>query len=132
MSGPDRVSVPGQGQALDYLGGKPVSELIGADCTIEWSGVDGAVKGTIKKQTDFAAFSAKQKTGHFFPVELSEKYEGAPVTVDNGDGKPKTETDRHWTIRVENIKGTRVTFSAAGETIATLDFSGATLEGADG
>ncbi len=132
MSGPDRVSVPGQGQALDYLGGKLVSELIGPDCAVEWNGVDGKVTGTIKKVTDFTAFSAKEKDGHFFPIDLAEAYEGLPITVDNGNGKPKTEKDRHWTLRVENIKGDRVTFSTGGETIATLDLSGATLEGADG
>ena len=84
MTGADRVSVPAQGQLLD-LGGKKVEDLIGPETTIQWSGTDGTVTGSIKKLDTFPEWGAPDG-GHFFPAELDEQYEGMEITGENCGG----------------------------------------------
>ncbi len=120
--------MPTQDQTLSYLGDRPVSDLVGEDFAIEWAGTAGRVTGAIHNMTDFTAFDPSTPTGHFFPITLDEQYEDEEITVDNGDGHPKTETDRNWTFRCENVVGNTITISTKDKTIVTLDISGANQE----
>lgn len=130
MTGADRVKVTPQGQPLTGYGVGSTytsTDLIGATAAIEWTGTEGRVTGEIKNiaepWTDFNA--AGDNTGHFFPIELDQKYEGEKITVIGK--RQKTVQDRYWVLRVENAKSNKFTFKKGDETLFTLDFSGAEL-----
>lgn len=134
MTGADRVKVTPQGQSLTTYGvgsDKSVSDLIDAGVSIKWDGTTGKVQGTIKniKEAWTGYSSTGDNTGHFFPVELDEKYKDDKITVIGA--KQRSAKDRFWVLRVENAKdgakGT-FTFKKASEELFTLDFSEATLE----
>lgn len=103
------------------------TNLIGENAAIAWSGTDGKVTGDIKNiaepWTDFSADG--DNTGHFFPIELDQKYEGKKITVIGK--RQKTVQDRFWVLRVENAKSNKFTFKQGDDVLFTLDFSGATL-----
>ena len=128
MTGADRVSVPAQGQLLD-LGGKKVEDLIGPETTIQWSGTDGTVVGTIKKLETWPEWGAPDG-GHFFPLELDEQYEGMEITLKGVSTPEKTAEDRMWVLQVDEAKkqGKKFTFEAEGEPIFNLDLSKAELQ----
>lgn len=67
----------------------------------------------------------EDQTGHFFPVQLDEKYRDQPITV-AGNEKEKTETDLMWVLKVDNSKN--FTFKQGEDTIVTLDLTGASLK----
>lgn len=119
-----------QSQSLnDYGVGetKTVSDLIGENVTIQWTGTNGKVMGDIKKIDDpWTDFSLSDNTGHFFPVELDEQYEGERITAIGA--RQKTVTDRKWVLRVENAKSNKFTFKKGSDTLFVLDFSEATLK----
>ncbi len=68
-------------------------------------------------------FDSANNTGHFFPIELAEKYQGEAITVTGA--KTKTAEDRYWVLRVENSKNNTFEFTAGGEKLFNLDFGGA-------
>ena len=87
----------------------------------------GNVTGTLHNVTEWKEFSnvKAEQSGHYFPVQLSDEYEGEEITV-TGKGTKKA-TDRNWILLVKD-KTTKFTFATKDKTIFTLDFSGATLE----
>lgn len=127
MTGADRVSIPAQGQSLD-LGEKHVSDLIGPETRIQWSGTDGTVVGPIKKLDEWPEWGAPDG-GHFFPVELDSQYEGMNITMEGVTVPEKSAVDLKWVLKVDEAHAQRkkFTFKAEGEEIFTLDFSQAEL-----
>lgn len=126
MTGRDRVSVPPTGHAFSDLGGKTVGSLIGGTAKITWDGLNGAVTGEIKKVEswqDFNPNNPEEQSGHYFPVKLAEQYTGEEITVQGA--AEKKATDLWWVLRVDVTK--KFTFKAQGETLFTLDFSGAEM-----
>lgn len=100
-----------------------MSELISDNVTVDWAGTSGKVKGdikTIQNWTDFDS-NTDNNTGHFFPIELDEQYEGKKITVIGS--KQKTAQDRYWVTRIENSKNGKFTFKDGSDVIADLDFS---------
>lgn len=126
MTGADRIQVVAQGQSLDNLS-KKASDLIDEDVKISWTGTAGKVTGGIKEVKNWTEFSSvvEDQTGHFFPVQLDEKYRDQPITV-AGNEKEKTETDLMWVLKVDNSKN--FTFKQGEDTIVTLDLTGASLK----
>ncbi len=106
------------------MGDKTVSSLISADTSISWTGINGKVTGTLKNITDhWTEFDSdnSNNTGHFFPIELDEQYEGEDITV---IGKSqKTVQDRMWVLRAENSNKNKFEFKHNGEAIVNLDLS---------
>lgn len=118
-----------QSQTLTELGDKEVSELVDANVAINWNGLTGSVVGTIKAVIDWVEFNGvdtEEQDGHFFPLQLDERYDGKTITVIGQ--KTKSAVDTEWVLRVENALDNKFTFQADGETIFVLDFSKATLE----
>lgn len=125
MTGPDAIKVPSQAQSL---GGKNVSNLIGPDVSIKWSGVNGLVSGTIKYIGDYSElYGESEKSGNFFPTLLTAK--GRELKTTNGT-KIKTQTFPDDGLLVSRIaqKSDKLTIDVDGKIIAILDFSGATFE----
>lgn len=114
-----------QSQSLGNLG-KNVSDLIGADVKISWTGIAGKVSGTVKKVEGWSEFSTvtEDQTGHFFPVKLDSQYQGKPITLIGNE--TKTETDTEWVIKVDKAKN--FTFKQGEDTIVTLDLTGASMQ----
>lgn len=114
------------------MGGKAVSELIDANVSIAWDGINGKVTGKIKQVEGWAAFSSveDEQSGHYFPFELSERYEGKKITVIGAH--QKTAQDRKWVIRLDELmQGSKKLTAKVGSTVIfTLDFTGATMDGA--
>ncbi len=132
MTGADRVKVTPQGQPLTQYGvggGKQVSDLMGPDVAIEWTGTKGTVSGNFPEVTEFTGFSenAEEQEGHYFAFELDEQYEGKKVTVIGAH--QKTAQDRFWVIRLDELYNgsKKLTVKQENEVLFTLDFSGATL-----
>lgn len=100
-----------------------------ADVAIEWTGTDGKVTGNFPKVSKFTGFSADatEQEGHYFCFEVDEQYEGQKVTVIGA--KQKTAQDRKWVVRLDDLvkASKKLTVKVAGETIFTLDFTGAQL-----
>lgn len=132
MIGADAMRVTAKGQPLCIGGSKSVSDLIGEDINIEWDGETGAVTGELKHVEGWQEFSnvPEEQEGNFFPITLDASYTGKPITVERTGGKAKTVVDRNWILRVPDTS-TVFTFSVDGAAIFALDFSGATLTGAD-
>lgn len=80
----------------------------------------GEIKNISEAWEDFSSDSS-ENTGHFFPLELDEKYEGEEITA---IGKKTTKAhDRYWVLKVE--KSSKFTFKKGEKTLFTLDFSDA-------
>ena len=132
MTGADRVKVISQDQSLSDMGGKQISEIMGADVSIEWTEYNGKVTGNFPKVEgwkDFSGVEAEQ-SGHYFASELDEQYEGQKVTTIGAH--QKTAQDRRWVIRLDELYAgsKKLTVKVGGSTIFTLDFTGATLAAA--
>ena len=132
MTGADRVKVTPQGQPLTQYGvgdGKQVSDLMGPDVAIAWTGTKGAVTGNFLKVTEFIGFSEtpEEQEGHYFAFELDEQYEGKKITVIGAH--QKTAQDRYWVIRLDELYNgsKKLTVKQEGDVLFTLDFTGATL-----
>ena len=132
MTGADHVKLTPQGQPLtDYGVGedKTSTDLMGADVAVAWTGINGSVTGNFPNVTDFKGFSDKpeEQTGHYFCFEVDEQYEGQKITVIGAH--QKTAQDRKWVVRLDELYAgnKKLTAKVSGETIFTLDFTGATL-----
>ena len=110
---------------------KTSTDLMGADVAVAWTGTNGTVTGNFPNVTDFKGFSDKpeEQTGHFFCFELDEQYEGQKATVIGTH--QKTAQSRFWVIRLDELYANtkKLTVKVGGETIFSLDFTGATLAG---
>ena len=110
---------------------KTTTELMGEGVAIAWTGINGSVTGNFPNVSDFEGFSNKseEQKGHYFCFELDEQYEGQKVTVIGAH--QKTAQDRKWVIRLDELYAgsKKLTVKVGGETIFTLDFTGATLAG---
>lgn len=130
-----RGFVLAQGQTLNGLGNKPVSDLIGTNVKLRWNGNAGTVKGDIKPVTEpwtqFDSTHPEQQTGHYFPFVFDEAYKGKNVTYKSykgGDRKGKVNAeDATLIIRVENLNDKKVIMEIENERTITLDFSKANL-----
>lgn len=132
MSGADLVKVTPRDQSLsDYGVGeeKTSSDLMDADVAVTWTGTDGKVTGNFPKVTGFKGFSDKpeEQEGHYFCFVADARFEGQKLTVIGAH--QKTAQDRKWVIRLDELyeSSKKLTVKAGGETIFTLDFSGATM-----
>ena len=124
MTGADYIKVPSQSQ---QFGQKPASELIGEDVTVQWTGIDGKVTGTIKHVDDYSElYGEEEKAGNFFPLELTTT--GTELKSKNGE-KEKTQPFPDDSLLVARIaqKTDKLEIEVDGKKIANLDFSGATL-----
>lgn len=100
-----------------------------ADVAVAWTGTNGKVTGNFPKVTGFTGFSnvPAEQDGHYFCFEVDEQYEGQKVTV-IGEHQ-KTAQDRKWVVRLDELYSSskKLTVKVGGDTIFTLDFTGATL-----
>lgn len=122
VTGADRMKLPDGNAKPGGIDGKKVSDLIGNDVAVSWSGVNGTVNGTLKKVDGWTQFNGKveaEQSGHFFPLSLGDQYAGKEITVIGT--KTKKAVDTEWVVRVDDCK--KFTFQCDGETILTLDFS---------
>lgn len=126
MTGTDAVKVPSQRQSLTE-GNKNVSDLIEADVSIKWSGINGAVSGNFKQVENYDLFGPEENSGHFFPFLLDKSYTGKPITVQRKGGKAKTQADTEWILRLTDDTATEYDVSFEQTKIAHLTFTGATL-----
>lgn len=120
----DAGSVPDQSQTgFGVPSEKKISDFVSADTAID---VDGKVTGTLHYVKGFTEFSAKEKDGYYFPVQLNEKYASKDVTV---RGKNTTTArDLKWLLYVVDSSST-FTFSTTEDgTILTLSFAEATFD----
>lgn len=107
------------------VGDKTVGDFVEDGTYIDWEGIDGVVEGTLKHVTGYTEFSSSdnEQSGNYFYIKLDSKYDGEEITCIGT--QTKKANDLEWVLRVEKTK--KFTFKANGETIATLDFSKATL-----
>lgn len=120
LIGPDRLTIPAQGQTLL---GKSVSDLIGTDVKVY---ADGTVTGTLKNVTGYTEFNStdvNEQSGHYFPLHLTKA--GTKMTLKtNGvakSGKENMPFDSDILFRVEN-KNTTFTIEVDGNEVVTLNF----------
>lgn len=121
---PKKLKLPTEG---DNLLGKTVHDLIGADVAIS---ATGAVTGTIKYVEGFTGYSkdAKNQSGNFFPVYISQTGEKLKVTKDGGTPKETDFPDDHLLIiRLDKGTSTTVKIEVDGTEVANLTFSDATI-----
>lgn len=120
------ASVPAQASPTTNPSGKQISDLVSADTHVDEY---GNVIGTLHKVATWNEFSsaAKYKNGHFFPIQLDEKYSGQEIEVDGPETKGKKASDRNWYLYVKDTQS-EFTFKCKGETLFTLNFKHAILE----
>ena len=130
MMGPGSIEVPSRGQSLGAQNGnKTVSDLIDSDVYVVWNGTKGTPKGTVKYIENYGSpYAGEQVSGHFFPVQINEKYFGKDILVGGPGGKTikPTESDPYLIIRLENVTvqdKISAVVQDTGEEIFELDFS---------
>lgn len=105
-----------------------MTDLIGDNISIQWSGTKGSVKGDIKYVSDYSElFGEAEKSGNFFPVSLSSTYQGKEITVQRKNGTAKTANDTEWILRLSDGTNTQYDINCEGKEIASLTFADATL-----
>lgn len=131
MKAPD-VKAPDQGQSLGTKNADvKVSDLIGGDAAIKWTGNKGEATGTVKYNADMSKlFPESEKTGHFFPIAFSEGLYGEPVTISGRAGGDVVITpaqdDPYLIARLENLTDGVMTAKTNGEDLFSIDFNKAT------
>ncbi len=90
--------------------------------SIDWDGVKGTVKGTIKHHGEIGTV----KAGNHFPLGLVAFYfDGVPKSVTIGSGSAKSITDKDIICDVSKSKTIKVEW--AGVSVLELDLTGATI-----
>lgn len=129
MIGADALQVPSAHQSLSGMGSKQISDLIGEDVNISWTGTSGSVSGEIKYVDDYSElYGESEKSGNFFPFVLDGAYKGKDITVQRTGGKAKTANDTEWILRLTDKASTKYTITYDGKEIAKLSFDKATLK----
>lgn len=108
------------------LGNKTGADFIEEGTTIEWSGTQGSVVGTLKYVQSYNEFGGEPPK-HFYVVHLPDQYAGQPITVSaTPNGLVKTATDQEWVLGVNGNDSVFV-FSIDGIDIFTVSFENAVL-----
>ena len=96
--------MPAQSQTLSE-GNKKISDLMDANVSVAWNGVNGTVTGTLK-YADWPELPREPKTGHFFVANINNAYLGKPLTYIKGSGsgtttKSATAEDLVWIMNAD-------------------------------
>lgn len=87
--------------------------------------------GTIKFANGLdALYSGDESEGHFFPTVFGDEVKNSELTIKgrkDGDRQVTLDEDRILVIRLENLKENTATIESSGKTVATFNFSTATL-----
>ena len=94
-----RGSLQARGVTYESMGNKSVSDMVGDNIRMAWSGDDCKITGEVKGLylPEFDSTHQEQQTGHYFPYVFDESYKGKPVTYKN-----RKDGDRKGTVDAED------------------------------